>query len=220
MVNTLGERFVDEGEDFRNYTYAKFGREILHQPDGIAFQIYDKKVIGWLREEEYGDDIVEKITADNLEELAEKLAFKGLKDTRKFRQTVTEFNQATRDRQTEKPLKWDPAVKDGLSTQSLNTSLPLPKSNWALPIDEHPFIAIRVACGITFTFGGLEIDPDTAAVLSEASGKPIKGLFCTGEMVGGLFYTNYPGGSGLTSGAVFGRKAGVQAAKIASEQEQ
>lgn len=31
--------------------------------------------------------------------------------------------------------------------------------------------------------------------------------------VGGIFYNNYPGGSGLTSGAVFGRKTGISVAK-------
>jgi tricarballylate dehydrogenase len=32
-----------------------------------------------------------------------------------------------------------------------------------------------------------------------------------GEMLGGLFSTNYPGGTGLTAGLVFGRRAGVLA---------
>ena len=41
--------------------------------------------------------------------------------------------------------------------------------------------------------------------------KPIKGLFACGEIVGGVFYGGYPGGSGLTSGAVFGRLAGSSA---------
>lgn len=72
-------------------------------------------------------------------------------------------------------------------------------------------MAVKVTCGITFTFGGLAIDPDTARVVSEATGKTIEGLFCAGEMVGGLFYENYPGGSGLVAGAVFGRKAGKAA---------
>jgi succinate dehydrogenase/fumarate reductase flavoprotein subunit len=34
----------------------------------------------------------------------------------------------------------------------------------------------------------------------------------SGEMVGGLFHSNYPGGTGLMSGAVFGRIAGANAA--------
>ena len=66
-------------------------------------------------------------------------------------------------------------------------------------------------CGITFTFGGLRID-DGARVL-DADGRPIPGLHAAGELVGGLFSGNYPGGSGLTAGAVFGRTAGATAAR-------
>ncbi|KAF8895435.1 FAD binding domain-containing protein [Infundibulicybe gibba] len=213
MVNSKGDRFVDEGEDFRNYTYAKFGRAILAQAGGFAFQIWDSKVIGHLRKEEYGDGIVEKMLADNIEELATKLGAKGLKDQRKFLSTIRVFNEAILLHRNEHPkVRWDPSVKDRLSTQSEMMQLELPKSNWALPIDEAPFMAVKVACGITFTFGGLAIDPSTSGVLSGATGQPISGLFCAGEMVGGLFYGNYPGGSGLTAGAVFGRKAGQAAA--------
>ncbi|KIJ64491.1 hypothetical protein HYDPIDRAFT_89939 [Hydnomerulius pinastri MD-312] len=215
MVNVNGQRFVDEGQDFRNYTYAKFGRQILLQPEGCAFQVWDADTIPLLRKEEYGDDIVEKITASSVEELADELAEKGMQNKEGFLQTLREYNAAVQQHRAEHPdLKWDPAVKDGLSTQSLTKSLPLPKSNWALPIAKAPFLAVKVACGITFTFGGLAISPETAAVLSE-SGEPIPGLFCTGEMVGNLYYNNYPGGSGLTSGTVFGMKAGREAAKLA-----
>ena len=42
---------------------------------------------------------------------------------------------------------------------------------------------------------------------------PIPGLFAAGELVGGLFYFNYPGGTGLVSGAVLGRIAGDSAAR-------
>ena len=71
---------------------------------------------------------------------------------------------------------------------------------------------LPVTCGITFTFGGLAIDPRTAHVLDGQKATPIPGLYACGELVGGLFYFNYPGGSGLTAGAVFGRIAGVHAA--------
>ncbi|KAK7056683.1 hypothetical protein VNI00_002400 [Paramarasmius palmivorus] len=214
MVNIKGDRFVDEGEDFRNYTYAKFGRAILGQPEGVVFQVWDSKVLGSLRKEEYGDGVTERIFADTLEELAEKLVGKGLHDRVKFLDTINKFNEAVSLHKSEHPnLRYDPAVKDGLSTASLQ----LPKSNWALTLDQAPFMAVKVTCGITFTFGGLAIDPATAGVISEASGQIIEGLFCTGEMVGGLFYNNYPGGSGLTAGAVFGRKAGFGAAKISQQ---
>jgi len=213
MLNSAGLRFVDEGEDYRNYTYAKFGREILRQPGGYAFQVYDSKVLGILRKEEYGDGIVRKIFADSIEDLAGKLAREeGLEDAKTFVESINKYNQAVvAHRKENASLKWDPAVKDGLSTLSLTP----PKSNWALTLDEKPFMAVKVTCGITFTFGGLAIDPDTANVISEETGKRIQGLFCTGEMVGSLFYINYPGGSGLTAGTVFGRKAGNAAAELA-----
>jgi tricarballylate dehydrogenase len=40
----------------------------------------------------------------------------------------------------------------------------------------------------------------------------IPGLFAAGELVGGLFYFNYPGSTGLVSGTVFGKLAGTSAA--------
>jgi succinate dehydrogenase/fumarate reductase flavoprotein subunit len=133
-----------------------------------------------------------------------------------FVETLRKYNEAVHQYQKEKPgLKWDPAIRDGLSTQSSAKQLRIPKSNWALPIDEGPFMAVKVGCGVTFTFGGIAIDPETAGVISSLTGKVVPGVFCAGEMVGGLFYENYPGGSGLTSGSVFGRKAGVNAAKLA-----
>jgi tricarballylate dehydrogenase len=66
-----------------------------------------------------------------------------------------------------------------------------------------------VTCGITFTFGGLRAD--TTGRVLDAAGAPLPGLFVCGEMLGGLFSGNYPGGSGLTAGAVFGRRAGTLA---------
>ena len=77
-------------------------------------------------------------------------------------------------------------------------------------IDRPPFRAYAVTCGITFTYGGLAIDA-RARVLDEA-GRPIPRLYAAGELVGGLFWDNYPGGAGLMAGVVFGRRAGVGAA--------
>lgn len=186
MVNAEGDRFVDEGEDFRNYTYAKFGREILRQKGGYAFQVYDAKVVPWLREEEYADGVVEKIVAQTAEELAEKLSHKGLENQSRLLDTLQDFNAAVSSFTELHPGKvWDPSVKDGLSTGTL---LKWPKSNWSQTIEQPPFVAIKVATGITFTFGGLSIDPSTSGVLSN-DGKPTTGLFAAGEIVGGLFYS-------------------------------
>ena len=88
--------------------------------------------------------------------------------------------------------------------------LNLPKSNWATKIDEPPYEAYPTTGGITFTFGGLKINSDAQVIGTDW--RPIPGLFTCGEMVGGLFHYNYPGGAGLVSGQVFGRIAGKSAA--------
>lgn len=214
-INIKGQRFFDEGADLRNYTYAKFGRSILAQPQGVAFQIWDSKGIPWLRDEEYRDEIVEKIWGDTIEQLAARCSEKGLENAEQFVETIRRYNEAVEAAGGDDGSKrWDPAIRDGLSTQSSRISLEIPKSNWALPIKDGPFMAVKVGCGVTFTFGGLAVDYKTSGVMSSLTGKPIPGVFCAGEMMGGLFYENYPGGSGLTSGAVFGRKAGISAAEI------
>jgi tricarballylate dehydrogenase len=196
MVNAHGRRFVDEGADFRNYTYAKYGRVILEQPGNFAWQIFDSKVLHLLRDE-YRIKQVTKVRADTLEELAARL--EGV-DAAAFLDEVRTYNAAIR-----RDVKFDPNVKDGRRTEGLR----VPKSNWANTIADPPFEAYQVGCGITFTFGGLRIDPD-ARVLDQDL-RPIPGLFAAGELVGGLFYFNYPGGTGLMSGAVFGRIAGATA---------
>ena len=217
MLNINGNRFVDEGFDLRNFTYAIFGKEILKQPAGIAFQIWDADGAKWLRKEEYADDVTVNIRANTLEELADKLTAGGLQNKGQMLQTISEFNRAITHFKSENPnKKFDPAAKDGVSTQSSKMSLPLGKTNWAIPIEKGPFTAVKVTTGITFTFGGLAIDPTTAGVISEATRQPIEGLFCTGELLGGLFWDNYPGGSGLTMGTVLGRMAGKEAAKAVS----
>jgi tricarballylate dehydrogenase len=196
MINAEGHRFVDEGADFRNYTYAKYGRVILSQPGQFAWQIFDKKVLHLLRDE-YRIKQMTKVAAPTLAELAGKL--EGV-DPTQFLRTVEAYNAAV---MTDVPF--NPTVKDGRGT----IGLPVPKSNWANRLDTPPFEAYAVSCGITFTFGGLRISNEAQVI--DTDGLPIPGLYAAGELVGGLFYFNYPGGTGLTSGAVFGRIAGSSA---------
>ncbi|OAR00672.1 hypothetical protein LLEC1_07375 [Akanthomyces lecanii] len=143
MLNIHGKRFVDEGEDLRNYTYAKFGRAILQQPEHAAFQIWDAQTSGWLRDEEYRAERAERLEANALDELAGLCAARGLTDKTAFVTTIREYNDA----------------------------------------------------------------------LVDGRGSLVPGGYCVGEMLGGLFHGNYPGGSGLTSGTVFGRRAGRAAAE-------
>jgi tricarballylate dehydrogenase len=200
MVNARGERFVDEGADFRNYTYAKYGRVILEQPGLFAWQVFDAKTSHLLRDE-YRIRQVTKVKAGSLPELAGRL--EGV-DADRFLETVDGYNKAVR---TDVPF--NPNVKDGRRTAGLAVD----KSNWANTLDTPPFEAYAVTCGITFTFGGLRITPGAEVVDTEET--PIPGLYACGELVGGIFYFNYPGGTGLTNGAVFGRIAGASAARAA-----
>src|SRR6266480_3761976 len=180
LVNATGRRFVDEGADFRNYTYAKYGRVVLEQPGQFAWQII-------------------KVVADTIEEFAHKL--EGV-NPEQFLKTIAEYNTAVRT-----DIPFNPNLKDGRRTEGLAVN----KSNWANTIDEPPFEGYAVTCGVTFTFGGLRITTDAEVLNTDY--QRIHGLYAAGELVGGLFYFNYPGGSGLTSGAVFGRIAGTSAAR-------
>jgi tricarballylate dehydrogenase len=198
VVNLKGERFIDEGADYRNHTYAKYGREVMKQPRRAAVQIFDSKTIGMVRDE-YRIKQVTKFTADTLEALAEGLEI----DPKGLVRTVTAFNAACQSG------NYNPSILDGVRTEGIEP----PKSNWALPIDKPPYTGFAVTCGITFTFGGLRIDRD-AAVL-DTGGQRIPGVFAAGELVGGIFYGNYLGGAGLMSGSVFGRQAGKSASTFA-----
>jgi tricarballylate dehydrogenase len=198
MVNATGKRFVDEGADFRNYTYAKYGRVILEQPNQFAWQIFDQKV-KHLQRDEYRIRQITKATADTIEDLAKKLD--GV-DAAQFVKTIAEYNKAVRT-----DILFNPNVKDGRRTEGLAIN----KSNWANTIDQPPFEAYAVTCGITFTFGGLRINTEGEVLNTDY--EPIRGLYAAGELVGGIFYFNYPGGSGLISGAVFGKIAGTSAGR-------
>jgi tricarballylate dehydrogenase len=193
LVNARGRRFFDEGEDFQFYTYAKLGGIILDQPGGVAFQVFDAKVAGLL-EARYKTGT--PLVADSLKALVDQLAL----DRAAALQALEAYNDAVPEG------RFDPTVKDGLATRGLEP----PKSNWAQRLDAPPFVAYPVTGGITFTFGGVRIN-DRAQVMS-TSWAPIPGLYACGEMVGGIFHGNYPGGTGLMSGAVFGRLAGAAAA--------
>jgi len=203
LINANGKRFVDEGADFHSFTYAKYGGEVLKQPGQFAWQVFDAKVTKLLRPE-YRVRMMTKVSAPTLEELASKL--EGV-NPQAFLETVRAFNTAVR-----REVPFEHTIKDGRGTLGIEP----PKSNWAQAIDTPPFEAYATTCGITFTFGGLRIDPANGQVL-DVTLAPIPGLFCAGEMVGGLFYFNYPRGTGLVSGALFGRLAGAGAARAAAE---
>ena len=118
------------------------------------------------------------------------------------KKTINEFNASV-----DLTTPFDPTILDGKSTKGLE----IQKSNWAQTLDKAPFKAFPVTGGITFTYGGLKVDKNGSVL--DIKDDPIKGLFACGELVGGVFFNGYPGGAGLTSGAVFGRIAGYGSVK-------
>jgi tricarballylate dehydrogenase len=194
MVNREGKRFLDEGEDSHVYTYAKFGKEILKQPGGVAFQIFDAEVIPILRSEYQN---VLKVESHSLRELAEECDI----HVDNFLNTVKTFNEAiVNDDQ--------PFVKyrrDGRHTKGLNPD----KTNWAQKIDTPPFQAYAVVCGLTMTYGGVRTNEKAQVI--DTMEQPVTGLHAVGEITGGFFYHNYPSGTGLIRGAVMGRIAAADA---------
>ncbi|MFB6299672.1 MAG: FAD-dependent tricarballylate dehydrogenase TcuA [Halobacteriales archaeon] len=195
ILNHDGERFVDEGQDSRAHTYAKFGREIFEQPYHEAFIIVDSTTV---------DDVAHlgpgrPITGDSIEALVRRL---DIEDVESAVETVEAYNAAC---DPGAKNRYDPEVLDGNEAIDIEP----PKTNWALPLDEPPFTGYPVTGGMTFGFGGVAITPD--AEVLDTRDEIIPGFFAAGNSTGGLFYNNYPGGTGLTNAAVFGKVAGENA---------
>jgi tricarballylate dehydrogenase len=193
-VNTLGTRFFDEGEAEHSYTYAKTGWAVLGQPGGVAYQIFDQKGLPHLIANRYIH--AKPVEAPTIGQLAQQL---GLEPAI-LQHTVEQFNKAAPDSPA-----FDPTKPDGRATIGVQPK----KSNWAMKIDTPPFRAYPVTCGITFTFGGVQINSHGQVV--NTAGQPIRGLFASGDIMG-LFYHNYPSCSGQTRNLVFGMIAGKSAA--------
>lgn len=195
-VNALGQRFFDEGEAKHAYTYAKTGRIVLQQPGGVAYQIYDQTGIDLFRHgRDYPATMVEAAT---LAELAHKIGI----EPEPFLQTVAEFNRACRS-----DVAFMAGELDGKSTIGITPK----KSNWAMPIVKGPFRAYPITGGVTFSFGGIQVD--TQARVINTCYEPIKGLYASGDIIG-LFFHNYPSCTGQTRNAVFSYLAGRGAAAI------
>lgn len=187
ILNVEGERFLDEGEDARAHTYAKFGRRIFEEPRHRAYIVLDSKTRDLVRATGPSDPH----TAETLDELVDELDIDGERAI----STLRAFNDAC------DPGEFDPHALDGNSAEDVRPR----KSNWALPVDDPPFYAYPATGGITFSFGGVEANSD-AEVLDDR-GRVIPGLYAAGNATGKLFYDNYPGGTGLMNAAVYGKIA-------------
>ena len=195
VVNRDAQRFYDEGEDFWPKRYAIWGRLVAQQPDQIAYSIIDSKATG-----RFMPTVFPGESAQSIEELADKL---GLSRTA-LRTTVDRFNAAVM------PGVFDHAVLDDCVTGGIAPA----KTHWAQKIDTPPFFGYPLRPGITFTYLGVRVD-ERARVLM-ADGKLSDNMVAAGEiMAGNVLGQGYVAGIGMTIGTVFGRIAGLEAARSA-----
>ena len=202
LVNRQGERFTDEGADMIDAVYEETTRQIMLQPEGLAFAVVDAQI----------DDVpnwqiavrsrVPPVEAPTLAALADALEL----PTDAFLETLHTFNAACDGNAAD----FDIMRKDGLGTARLKPA----KSNWARPLVKPPFRAWPVMATNCFTFGGVKIDRDARIVSMD--GHTIPGLYAAGEVVG-LYYRIYTGSTSVMRGAVTGRQAGNHAAGYALE---
>ena len=194
-VDSNGQRFFDEGERHRSYTYAKTGWAVLGQQGGVAYQIYDQQSV-----EHFPDayQTAKPVEAKSIRELAEQIGI----DPDALEATVDGFNASV-----DVEVPFDATREDQRGTRDIRPR----KTNWARALTEPPFLAYGVTGGITFSFGGLAVDRSSQVLNTD--GAPIDGLYANGDIVG-LFYHNYPSCSGMTRNVVFGGRAGVAAAGL------
>ncbi len=195
VVNKLGQRFYDEGEDVWPKRYAIWGRLVAAQPGQVAYAIIDAR-----SRDLFMPSVFPPVTADTIAELAGKL---GLPEAALVK-TVEAFNAACRDGD------FHPTELDGLATEGLEP----PKTNWARPIVEPPFHGYELRPGVTFTYLGLLVD---AGAQVQGPDGPVENLWAAGEiMAGSILGQGYLAGFGMTIGTVFGRLAGEGAAAYVS----
>jgi tricarballylate dehydrogenase len=200
IVNRDGRRFLDEGEDFRDNTYVKFSKQMTQQPGGISWCILDQQARRDPAWERGVRTITPPVEADTIEDLARTIdvPFEA------FVRTMHDFNAAI-----DRDVPFDADRRDGRAAIGIEP----PKSNWALAIEEPPYLAFAVTGGITFTFGGLKTDAHAQVI--DTRGAVIPGLYAAGETQGEFFYFNYPGATSCLRGCVFGRIAARHAAAAA-----
>jgi tricarballylate dehydrogenase len=192
VVNKLGARFYDEGEDFWPKRYAIWGRLIAMQPDQIAYSIVDATVTG-----KFMPSVFPPLVASSIRELAALLDVAP--DA--LEATIAAFNRSVRTG------CFNHAVLDDCRTEGLTPE----KTHWAQPLATPPFWAYPLRPGITFTYLGVKVDEHARVLMT--SGRPSANVFAAGEiMAGNILGQGYVAGVGMTIGTVFGRIAGTEAA--------
>jgi tricarballylate dehydrogenase len=197
VVNRAGDRFYDEGEDIWPKRYAIWGGLIARQPGQLAFSILDAKAAG-----RFIPSVFPPVVADSVAGLAEALNV----PTTRLEATVERFNRSIR------PGHYDDSVLDDCRTEGLEPN----KTHWARPLDTPPYSGYPLRPGITFTYLALKVNQRTQVLMQD--GKAATNIYAAGEiMAGNILRHGYLAGLGMTIGTVFGRIAGEEAARHATQ---
>lgn len=215
-VNRLGKRFCNEA-----ISYDRFGHAMMedHRKTGAnlpCWMIFDGHyrhnfpasdiLPGWVRPDnklppEYWDNVLYR--ADTVEELARKINVSEAN----LSQTIKNVNEYARTgvdlefHRGEAP--YDKFFGDGRATPNVNLA----------PVNKPPFYAIKMELGDIGTKGGLRVDEHARVI--DTAGKPIAGLYATGNTTGSLFLDTYPGaGSTLGPAMVFAFVGANHAARL------
>ncbi|PAL24225.1 FAD-dependent oxidoreductase [Sphingopyxis sp. GW247-27LB] len=191
IVNKTGRRFINEG-----LNYKQISQELLKQPDGIAFQLFDAKLMAQARRD---------LTVMNLEGALEQgyvrkadtiaaLAAAIGVDVAALEDTVRRYNAAA--------TIGDMEPEFGRLISDFGGIGPC--------IDTGPFYAIPTGNVLTTTYCGLKVDPEMN--VRTVYGEPIAALYAAGEVIGGFHGAGYYSASAMAKAAVFGRIAGRAAA--------
>jgi len=205
FVNLQGKRFINEMA-----SYCVLGSAIASQPGSRCYAIFDNAALSIATEDPkftdpYGlgvalasnwtSDILQKqirdrriIQAASLEDLASalKVPVENLKQTVQL---------------------WNDDVSQGQDSTFEKPPIMM------LPISQPPYFAVDMRPAIIgMTFTGLQIDQN--AKLLDGTGKPIPNVYAAGELAAGVEDRIYPaGGTSVATALVFGRIAGINAAK-------
>ena len=185
QVNREGVRFSNEHQG-----YSEQGKVVNAQPDGLAWNIFDKRLhelgMGF---EDYRDAANNGavVVADTIEELAAKLGLPA----EPLAETLAETQ----------------ALARGEGQDQFGRDFP------NAPALGPPYHAIRVTGALFHTQGGLEIDTD--ARVKRPDGSTLPNLFAGGGAARGLSGKSdygYLSGNGLLAAVMLGRIAGQTAA--------
>jgi fumarate reductase flavoprotein subunit len=187
QVNAEGRRFSNEAKG-----YSEQAANVLSQPDGIAWTVFDTRIADIARQFEdfrQAERTKAIVEAETIEELAARM------------QVDPSALAAT--------LQSVEACKAGGATDTLGRDF----SN--VPQLSGPYCAVKVTGALFHTQGGLVIDREARVLRQDGSG--IANLFAAGGAacgVSGSSASGYLSGNGLLTAAALGRVSGFSAAAI------